>query len=200
MMLQKNYLFIICGLVIGVLSANDVQAASSVRSLGGAGTYSSAEVASDSSAKTSTDTSSAVLRGGSVRVTSGSGQSASSTTIKTNNTSSAGRAATLPRLSIGQFLGGGTSISGGSSIKPQIPNDDSYTDGGFDSGMAADLQSEIDKLREEMYAETDSLHETDNDLQDAVDTKVDTISEANQVLQGTYEVTGTLIVPTQPLP
>ena len=199
-MLQKKYLFIICGLVIGLVGAGDVQAASSVRSLGGAGTYSSAEVASGSSAKTSTGTSSAALRGGSVRVTSGSGQSASSTTIKTNNTSSAGRAATLPRLSIGQFLGGGTSISGGSSIKPQIPNDDSYTDGGFDSGMAADLQSEIDKLREEMYAETDSLHETDNDLQDAVDTKVDTISEANQVLQGTYEVTGTLIVPTQPLP
>ena len=199
-MLQKKYLFIICGLVIGLVGAGDVQAASSVRSLGGAGTYSSAEVASGSSAKTSTGTSSAALRGGSVRVTSGSGQSASSTTIKTNNTSSAGRAATLPRLSIGQFLGGGTSISGGSSIKPQIPNDDSYTDGGFDSGMAADLQSEIDALREEMYAETDSLHETDNDLQDAVDTKVDTISEANQVLQGTYEVTGTLIVPTQPLP
>ena len=199
-MLQKKYLFIICGLVIGLVGAGDVQAASSVRSLGGAGTYSSAEVASDSSAKTSKGTSSAALRGGSVRVTSGSGQSASSTAIKTNNTSSAGRAATLPRLSIGQFLGGGTSISGGSSIKPQIPNDDSYTDGGFDSGMAADLQSEIDKLREEMYAETDSLHETDNDLQDAVDTKVDTISEANQVLQGTYEVTGTLIVPTQPLP
>ena len=185
-MLQKKYLFIICGLVIGLFGANDVQAASSVRSLGGAGTYSSAEVASGSSAKTSTGTSSAALRGGSIRVTSGSGQSASSTTIKTNNTSSAGRAATLPRLSIGQFLGGGTSISGGSSIKPQIPNDDSYTDGGFDSGMAADLQSEIDKLREEMYAETDALHETDNDLQDSLDTKVDTISEANQVLQGTY--------------
>lgn len=199
-MLQKKYLFIICGLVIGLFGANDVQAASSVRSLGGAGTYSSAEVASGSSAKTSTGTSSAALRGGSIRVTSGSGQSASSTTIKTNNTSSAGRAATLPRLSIGQFLGGGTSISGGSSIKPQIPNDDSYTDGGFDSGMAADLQSEIDKLREEMYAETDALHETDNDLQDSLDTKVDTISEANQVLQGTYEITGTLIVPTQPLP
>lgn len=199
-MLQKKYLFIICGLVIGLFGANDVQAASSVRSLGGAGTYSSAEVASGSSAKTSKGTSSAALRGGSVRVTSGSGQSASSTTIKTNNTSSAGRAATLPRLSIGQFLGGGTSISGGSSIKPQIPNDDSYTDGGFDSGMAADLQSEIDALREEMYAETDALHETDNDLQDSLDTKVDTISEANQVLQGTYEITGTLIVPTQPLP
>ena len=199
-MLQKKYLFIICGLAIGLFGANDVQAASSVRSLGGAGTYSSAEVASGSSAKTSTGTSSAALRGGSVRVTSGSGQSASSTTIKTNNTAGAGRAATLPRLSIGQFLGGGTSISGGSSIKPQIPNDDSYTDGGFDSGMAADLQSEIDKLREEMYAETDALHETDNDLQDSLDTKVDTISEANQVLQGTYEITGTLIVPTQPLP
>lgn len=199
-MLQKNCLFLICGLVLVALGVDSANAAASVRSLGGVGTYSSAAVASGGSAKTSTGASSAVLRGGSVRVTSGSGQSASSTTIKTNNTSNAGRAATLPRFSIGKFLGGGTSISGGSSIKPQAPNDDGYADGGFDSGSAADLQSEIDKLREEMYAETDSLHETDTDLQDSLDTKVDTVPEADQVLQGTYEVTGSLKVPTQPLP
>ena len=199
-MIQKYFSFIICGLFVAAFCVDGAHAAASVRSLGGAGTYSSAAVASGGGSKSSAGASSAVLRGGSVRVTSGSGQSASSTTIKTNNTAGAGRAAALPRLSIGKFLGGGTSISGGSSIKPQAPNDDGYADGGFDSGMAADLQSEIDKLREEMYAETDALHETDNDLQDSLDTKVDTVPEADQVLQGTYEVTGSLKVPTQPLP
>ena len=34
----------------------------------------------------------------------------------------------------------------------------------------------------------------------AIDTKVDTGETADQALQGDYEVTGTLKVPTQPLP
>ena len=84
-------------------------AASSVRALGGAGTYDSASNAAGAKATGGTKLTDdkGTVRAGSMRVgTAGT------------RTSSTRGASTTPRLSIGKYLGGATSISGGSSVRP----------------------------------------------------------------------------------
>ncbi len=84
-------------------------AASSVRALGGAGTYNSASNAAGAKTTGGTKSTDAkgTVRAGSMRVgTAGT------------RTSSTRGASTTPRLSIGKYLGGATSISGGSSVRP----------------------------------------------------------------------------------
>mgnify|MGYP004523046221 CR=1 FL=1 len=137
--------------------------ASSVRTLGGAGTYSSAAAASG------TSTSSATARGGSVRVTPTVNRVSSGTV---NNSASAGvtttRVATTPRLSIGKYLGGGTVVSGGSSIKPQNPGTSGgSSSGGVDPSVAAALRSDVDQLRRDV----DTLHDADDALSDKLQNK-----------------------------
>lgn len=155
-MKQKNLFLFFPLCVFGAVFVLDANAASSVRNLGGTGTYSSASVAKSAStaatknsSKSDSNSVPTSLRGGSVRVTSGSGLSGTSTTLDNVN-----RSAEAQRFSLGKFLGGGTSISGGSSIKPQSPSDSSSS-----SGVSADVQEEIDNLRKEIQKETDALRE-----------------------------------------
>lgn len=119
-------LAIICTLGISMSAF----AAPSVRTLGGASTYSSAASAASGSAPTASaptrvkapassnkTTSGENLRGGAMRVDSGS-------TIGGTRVSSS-RAASAPRLSIGKYLTTGQSVSGGNNItnpKPTTPN------------------------------------------------------------------------------
>ena len=120
-------LAIICTLGISMSAF----AAPSVRTLGGASTYSSAASAASGSAPTASaptrvNTSSKAsdtgenLRGGAMRVNSGS-------TIG-NVRASSSRAASAPRLSIGKYLTTGQSVSGGSSgdigVRPPQQSDE----------------------------------------------------------------------------
>lgn len=158
--LKISTVAIVCVLCAAVSAAHG---ASSVRTLGGAGTYSSAAAASG------TPTSSATARGGSMRVTPTVNRVSSGTV---NNSASAGvtttRVATTPRLSIGKYLGGGTAVSGGPSIKPQNPGTSGgSSSGGVDPSVAAALRSDVDQLRRDV----DTLHDADDALSDKLQNK-----------------------------
>ncbi len=114
--------------------------AASVRSLGGAGTYTSA-----SSAAASKPATGGTARAGSLRVT----PSASKPTASVSGTT--GASPTTSRLSIGKYLGGGTSVSGGSSIKNQTTGSTSVSGGsmnpgGASSGDVKELTKRVDDL------------------------------------------------------
>lgn len=167
--LKISTLTIICVLCTAVSGA---YGASSVRSFGGSGTYASASDAA--AANTSSATSASSVRGGSVRVNPGSGVSGSSTTIDAGTTTN-GRVATTPRLSIGHYLGGGTSISGGSSLRPQTPGSSggssSGGDGGLDPDVAAGLRQQVDQLQrdvEDLRNADDNINDQLLDKQDAL--------------------------------
>ena len=167
--LKISTLTIICVLCTAVSGA---YGASSVRSFGGSGTYASASDAA--AANTSSATSASSVRGGSVRVNPGSGVSGSSTTIEAGTTTN-GRVATTPRLSIGHYLGGGTSISGGSSLRPQTPGSSggssSGGDGGLDPDVAAGLRQQVDQLQrdvEDLRNADDNINDQLLDKQDAL--------------------------------
>lgn len=158
--LKISTVAIVCVLCAAVSAAHG---ASSVRTLGGAGTYSSAAAASG------TPTSSVTARGGSMRVTPTVNRVSSGAV---NNSASAGatttRVATTPRLSIGKYLGGGTGVSGGSSIKPQNPGTSGgSSSGGVDPSVAAALRSDVDQLRRDV----DTLHDADDALSDKLQNK-----------------------------
>ena len=168
--LKISTLTIICVLCTAVSGA---YGASSVRSFGGSGTYASASDAA--AANTSSATSATSVRGGSVRVNPGSGVSGSSTTIEAGTTTN-GRVATTPRLSIGHYLGGATSISGGSSLRPQTPGSSSGGsssggDGGLDPDVAAGLRQQVDQLQrdvEDLRNADDNINDQLLDKQDAL--------------------------------
>ena len=163
--LKISRLAIICVLCTAVSGA---YGASSVRNLGGSGTYSS--VSSAASAGTGGTSS---VRGGSLRVTPSAGQSGSSTTINTGTTT-AGRVATSPRLSIGHYLGGATSVSGGSSLRPQTPGSSSggsSSGGDVSGGDLAGLRDQIDQLGRDV----EDLRTADDNINDALSDKQDTL-------------------------
>ena len=163
--LKISRLAIICVLCTAVSGA---YGASSVRNLGGSGTYTS--VSSAASAGTGGTSS---VRGGSLRVTPSAGQSGSSTTIDAGTTTT-GRVATSPRLSIGHYLGGATSVSGGSSLRPQTPGSSS---GGSSSGGdisdsdLAGLRDQVDQLGRDV----EDLRAADDNINDALLDKQDTL-------------------------
>ena len=138
-------------------------AAPSVRTLGGASTYSSAASAASGSAPTASaptrvkapassnkTTSGENLRGGAMRVDSGS-------TIGGTRVSSS-RAASAPRLSIGKYLTTGQSVSGGSSA-PSNPRPSTPSTGECDAcgdiknlyDLVADIQNEFNSYMDKDY-------------------------------------------------
>lgn len=163
-------LAIICVLCTAVSGA---YGASSVRALGGSDTYSSASSAAAANSNASNSSSS--VRGGSLRVTPSSGVSGTSTTVSAGNTTS-GRVATTPRLSIGQYLGGTTSVSGGSSLRPQTPSTggSSSGDGSFDQELASELTSRVDQLQRDV----DDLRVANDNVSDQLLDKQDILIPA----------------------
>ncbi len=140
--------------VISVLCATmTATAASSVRTLGGAGTYesaSSAAAANDSAVRPATRT---AARSGSVRVnptTAGSNRPTAS------GTASADRSSTTSRLSIGKYLGGGSSVTGNTYVRPQ--------GGSSDSGSMAPGSATADAIKT---------------LEEAIAKKQDKLTDAN---------------------
>ena len=169
--LTISRLAIVCVLCTAVSGA---YGASSVRALGGSGTYTSA-----ASATTANDTSNTSVRGGSLRVTPSSGVSGTGTTINAGTTTS-GRVATTPRLSIGHYLGGGTSVSGGSSLRPQNPgtsggsSSGGSSSGGMDPGVSGAIMDSIDDLQRDV----ETLYDADMNLADQMKTKQDLLYPA----------------------
>ena len=170
--LNISRIAIVCVLCTAAVSG--AYAASSVRSLGGSGTYTSASSAASAGSSGATT----AVRGGSLRVTPSSGQSGSSTTISAGTTTS-GRVATSPRLSIGQYLGGATSVSGGgSSLRPGTGSGSSgggsSSGGGMDPDVAGEVLTAIDDIRRDV----DTLFDADTNLQDQVSAKQDMLYPA----------------------
>ena len=151
---QISRLAVVCVLCTWAISG--ALGAASVRSLGGAGTITG--TASAASGGTSGGAVSAA-RAGSLRVTpsAGSGSSASSSAAK--GTTTTGRVATSPRLSIGKYLGGGTSVSGGSSIKNQKPGSTSVSGGNSGGSMNPGVAAELEGRVGELEARVDGMYE-----------------------------------------
>ena len=165
--LNISKLAIICVLCTAMTGA---YGASSVRSLGGSNTYTSASNAAAANSASGSSTSS--VRGGSVRVTPNSGVSGTSTTINSgSSTTTSGRVATTPRLSIGQYLGGATSVSGGSSLRPQTPSGGSSSGGSSNPDISAELRNDIDQLQRDVI----DLRTENENISDQLLDKQDTL-------------------------
>ena len=170
--LNISRIAIVCVLCTAAVSG--AYAASSVRSLGGSGTYTSASSAASAGSSGATT----AVRGGSLRVTPSSGQSGSSATISAGTTTS-GRVATSPRLSIGQYLGGATSISGGgSSLRPGTGSGSSgggsSSGGDVSGGDLVGLRDQIDQLGRDV----EDLRTADDNINDALLGKQDALYPA----------------------
>ena len=149
-------------------------AASSVRNLGGAGTYNSAAAATSGNVGGATG-----VRGGSLRVSPSSGRLPSGTTNSSATTTN-GRVATGQRLSIGKYLGTGTSVSGGSSIKR--PTADSSSGGsGVTPGEANALRRDIENLKNADVALGDKIDRKQDMLTPASDGFVAIDNRTNEI-------------------
>ena len=162
---------IVCVLCAATSVAN---AASSVRSLGGAGTYNSAAAASGNN-----NSGVSGVRGGSLRVAPTSGKS-STGSIDSSATTTDGRVVAGPRLSIGKYLGGGTSVSGGSSIKR--PTGDTSSGGsGVTPGEASALRRDIENLKNADVALGDKIDRKQDVLTPASDGFVAIDNRTNEI-------------------
>lgn len=162
---------IVCVLCAATSVAN---AASSVRSLGGAGTYNSAAAASGNG-----NGSVSGVRGGSLRVAPTSDKS-STGSINSSATTTDGRVVTGPRLSIGKYLGGGTSVSGGSSIKR--PTGDTSSGGsGVTPGEASALRRDIENLKNADVALGDKIDRKQDVLTPSADGFVAIDERTNEI-------------------
>ena len=162
---------IVCVLCAATSVAN---AASSVRSLGGAGTYNSAAAASGNN-----NSGVSGVRGGSLRVAPTSDKS-STGSINSSATTTDGRVVTGPRLSIGKYLGGGTSVSGGSSIKR--PTGDTSSGGsGVTPGEASALRRDIENLKNADVALGDKIDRKQDVLTPASDGFVAIDNRTNEI-------------------
>lgn len=149
-------------------------AASSVRNLGGAGTYNSAAAATSGNVGGTTG-----VRGGSLRVSPSSDRLPSGTTNSSATTTN-GRVATGQRLSIGKYLGTGTSVSGGSSIKR--PTADSSSGGsGVTPGEANALRRDIENLKNADVALGDKIDRKQDVLTPASDGFVAIDNRTNEI-------------------
>ena len=149
-------------------------AASSVRSLGGAGTYNSAAAASGNN-----NSGVSGVRGGSLRVAPTSDKS-STGSIDSSATTTDGRVVAGPRLSIGKYLGGGTSVSGGSSIKR--PTGDTSSGGsGVTPGEASALRRDIENLKNADVALGDKIDRKQDVLTPASDGFVAIDNRTNEI-------------------
>ena len=153
---------VVCAL--GALMSLPVDAAPSVRALGGAGTYSG--------------TRNAVTARGATRT----GNAAINSVRMNNRGASATRTATTPRLAIGKYLGANSVISGGaiSSVKP----------GQSGSGDNSGLRDKVESLSNDF---TD-LSGTVSDLTNRITDLADELSELSGETVAVEYVDGVLII------
>lgn len=174
--MKKDYkisrLAIVCVMCASVSGA---YGASSVRSLGGTGTYASASSAASATQSGTASASNgsgtlAAARGGSVRLSPSTSGGKSATSTKLSAGSTGARAASTPRLSVGKYLGATTVLSGGSSTRPGGTTGGSG--GGMDAGTAAELQKSVDELK----TAVENLQDSETALNDKLADKQDTLN------------------------
>ena len=138
---MKTKFNILSASLVGIVCASIMTpsfAASSVRSLGGAGTFTgTSSVRSNTAASTSGSAVSAA-RAGSIRINNGTSAKVNSgTSLRTPST----RSATAPRLSIGKYLAGSSALGGGSS-----------SGGNVNVGQSGVSSTEIKEIKEGLAA------------------------------------------------
>ena len=138
---MKTKFNILSASLVGIVCASIMTpsfAASSVRSLGGAGTFTgTSSVRSNTAASTSGSAVSAA-RAGSIRINNGTSAKVNSgTSLRTPST----RSAAAPRLSIGKYLAGSSALGGGSS-----------SGGNVNVGQSGVSSTEIKEIKEGLAA------------------------------------------------
>ncbi|MBN1325340.1 MAG: collagen-like protein [Alphaproteobacteria bacterium] len=149
-----SLLSIVCALCTVTLF--DAQAASSVRSFGGSGTYNG--TSSAIAARTGS------LRSASIRANSNTVSSDNNTSSESNNSVRTASNSATSRLSVGKYLSGAKSVNGGSSIRPLSP---SYTGTSTSTGTTTVIQNQVDELErrvDTLQDSTDNLVNTKQDI------------------------------------
>lgn len=163
-----SLLSIVC--VFCATNLSVVQAASSIRSFGGSGTYDSASSAV--AARTGS------FRSASVR-TNNSNSDVTSSTGGTSSVSNNASNSYNSRLSVGKYLSGGRNIGGGSSIKSQ--NLSTGTSNSTNNNTV--LQNQIDNLetKVENLEDSNSNKYTKPETDDLLDTKQDVLTAGDGI-------------------
>ena len=145
---MKTKFNILSASLVGIVCASIMTpsfAASSVRSLGGAGTYTGTSSVRSNAAASTSGSAVTAARAGSVRINNG-GATKTNTTASLRTPST--RSATAPRLSIGKYLAGSSALGGGSSTGGNV----NIGQSGVTADLAelkqglADLEEEIKNL------------------------------------------------------
>ena len=153
---MKKELKFVSASIVGIVCASLMSpsfAASSVRSLGGAGTYagttSAAKAATSGSAVTA-------ARAGSIRVDSGTRVNTGAA-LRTPST----RSATAPRLSIGKYLAGASALGSG-KVDVDLSTNDTVTN---IQGNITDLKDSMSGLTNDIDNLTINVEQLQEDLQ-----------------------------------
>ena len=162
---MKTRFNILSASLVGIVCASimtPLYAASSVRSLGGAGTYTGTSSVRANVASETSGSAISTARAGSLRVNNTAGTRSTNASLRTPST----RSSTAPRLSIGKYLAGSSALAGGSS-KPVVP-------GGAGSDSDADLS--------EVKADIAQLQSDLSDLMGATDVRVEYNEETGELV------------------
>ena len=149
---MKTKFNILSASLVGVVCASIMTpsfAASSVRSLGGTGTYTGTSSVRSNTATATSGSAVSAARAGSIRI--GGGTTATKTNTGASLRTPSTRSATAPRLSIGKYLAGSSALGGSS------------TGGDINVGTSG-ITTDIEKIKEGMEllkAEVDRIAEDD---------------------------------------
>ncbi len=155
--LSASLVSIVCASIMTPLYA-----ASSVRSLGGAGTYTGTSSVRANVASETSGSAISTARAGSLRVNNTAGTRSTNASLRTPST----RSSTAPRLSIGKYLAGSSALAGGSS-KPVVP-------GGAGNGSDVDLSG--------IEADIAQLQSDLSELMGATDVRVEYNEETGELM------------------
>ena len=162
---MKTKFNILSASLVGIVCASimtPLYAASSVRSLGGAGTYTGTSSVRAHVASETSGSAISTARAGSLRVNNAAGTRSTNASLRTPST----RSSTAPRLSIGKYLAGSSALAGGSS-KPVVP-------GGAGSGSDVDLSG--------IEADIAQLQDDLSELMGATDVRVEYNEETGELI------------------
>lgn len=162
---MKTKFNILSASLVGIVCASimtPLYAVSSVRSLGGAGTYTGTSSVRANVASETSGSAISTARAGSLRVNNAAGTRSTNASLRTPST----RSSTAPRLSIGKYLAGSSALAGGSS-KPVVP-------GGAGSGSDVDLSG--------IEADIAQLQSDLSELMGATDVRVEYNEETGELI------------------
>lgn len=162
---MKTKFNILSASLVGIVCASIMTpsyAASSVRSLGGAGTYTGTSSVRANVASETSGSAISTARAGSLRVNNAAGARSTNASLRAPST----RSSTAPRLSIGKYLAGASALAGGSS-KPVVP-------GGAGSGSDVDLSG--------IEADIAQLQDDLSELMGATDVRVEYNEETGELI------------------